>query len=77
MKKNKRKKKKLVNLMDHNIIAWSQSAANLNQPIPNGIACPNCKEELLDSNPFVTLTSWPAQKNVHCPNCEYKGFRIA
>lgn len=75
--KTTNRKKKLVNLMDHNIIAWSKNATNLNQPMPNGIACPNCREELMDSHPFITLTSWPAQKNVHCSKCEYTGFRIA
>jgi len=46
-------------------------------PQPNGIACPNCSEELMDSNPMVTLTSHPAQKNVHCSSCDYVGYRIA
>jgi len=43
----------------------------------NGIACPNCGEELYDSDPFVTLTSYPAKKNVHCEKCNYSGYRIA
>jgi hypothetical protein len=47
------------------------------EPHPNGIACPECDEELWDSNPMVTLTSYPAQKNIHCPLCGYKGYRIA
>lgn len=47
------------------------------QSHPNGIACPECGEELWDSNPSCTLTSNPPQKNIHCPNCNYRGFRIA
>ena len=43
----------------------------------NGIACPTCGEELYDSNPMVTLTSFPAQKNIHCEKCNYSGYRIA
>ena len=43
----------------------------------NGIACPDCGEELYDSNPMVTLASLPAQKNIHCDNCNYSGYRIA
>jgi C4-type Zn-finger protein len=47
-----------------------------NEPRPNGIACPKCGNELMDTNPMMTLTSYPAQKNVHCSKCEYKGYRI-
>jgi ribosomal protein S27AE len=46
-------------------------------PKPNGIACPKCGEELVDSQPNVTLTSMPPQKNIHCPKCDYTGFRVA
>jgi DNA-directed RNA polymerase subunit RPC12/RpoP len=46
-------------------------------PVPNGIACPECGKEMLDSNPMVTLTSNPPQKNIHCPECSYRGYRIA
>jgi C4-type Zn-finger protein len=49
------------------------------KPIPNGIACPKCGEELLDTQPNVTLTSMPPQKNVGCSSekCDYTGYRIA
>jgi hypothetical protein len=47
------------------------------QPRLNGIACPKCGEELVDTNPMVTLTSYPPQKNVNCLKCEYIGYRIA
>ena len=47
------------------------------QPCPNGISCPNCGKELLDSNPSITLTSHPPQKDIHCPDCGYYGYRIA
>ena len=49
----------------------------LKKPHPNGIKCPECPDELWDSNPMLTLTSNPPQKNVHCPNCGYRGFRLA
>ena len=52
-----------------------QKAAS--EPRKNGIACPHCGKELLDSAPSVTLTSDPPQKNIHCENCDYRGFRIA
>jgi hypothetical protein len=46
-------------------------------PAPNGIACPDCGGELWDSSPGLILTSSPPQKNVHCPACHYRGFRVA
>ena len=49
----------------------------LNQPHPNGIECPKCGKELWDSSPRTTLASNPCQKNVHCPECNYAGYRIA
>ena len=58
---------------------WRDKLSNLNEPHPNGIACPKegCDGELWDSNPSMVLTSNPPQKNVHCPACGYYGFRIA
>jgi hypothetical protein len=49
------------------------------EPIPNGIACPKCGEELLDTKPNEILTSMPPQKNVHCSNkkCDFRGYRVA
>jgi hypothetical protein len=69
----------LVSLDEHNSNAWS-TQVNMNmyssEPKRNGIACPKCGNELMDSNPMATLTSHPAQKDVHCSKCEYKGYRI-
>jgi len=42
----------------------------------NGLHCPECGEELLDVHPNITLTMHPAQKEVECISCDYKGFRI-
>lgn len=76
----KKKKRKLKNLAEHNGIASTfQHAMNDNSARLNGIACPKCGEELYDTNPMITLTSIPAQKNVHCSNteCNYVGYRVA
>lgn len=54
-----------------------EEADESNKPHPNGIACPKCGKELWDSNPSMTLTSNPPQKNVHCPACGYHGYRVA
>lgn len=50
---------------------------NLSPARPNGIACPKCGKELMDSDPSITLTSCPPQKNIHCKGCGYKGYRVA
>ena len=50
---------------------------NSNAPVLNGIACPDCNEELYDNNPLVTLASYPPKKNVSCIKCGYVGYRIA
>lgn len=55
----------------------SHMSMNSNEPRPNGIACPECGKELIDSNPCVTLTSCPPQKNVKCSECDYIGYRVA
>lgn len=52
----------------------AHKAANT-YPKPNGIACPKCGSEMCDSDPF-TLASNPPQRNVHCPECNFRGYRI-
>lgn len=47
------------------------------KPHPNGIECPTCSKELWDSDPTMVLTSNPPQKNIHCPACGYRGYRLA
>lgn len=40
----------------------------------NGIACPNCGEELVDVDDTI-LCSTPPQKNTACQSCNYIGYR--
>ena len=52
------------------------------EPHPNGIACPECGKELLDTIPSEVLSSEvlssnPLQKNVRCPACGWWGYRLA
>lgn len=54
-----------------------QLVMNDQSPQLNGISCPKCGGEFYDSNPMVTLTSMPLQKNIHCSECGYAGYRIA
>lgn len=41
-----------------------------------GIACPECGEELTDTNPYITLHGFPPQKLVHCDKCKWFGARF-
>jgi hypothetical protein len=67
----------LESLNDHNARVQRQWAWNtLVQSRPNGIACPECGEELMDTNPNEMLLTAPPQFRVHCPSCEYSGTRF-
>lgn len=44
---------------------------------PNGIECPECKAEMWDVKPSVTLTSSPPQRKICCPACGYFCFCLA
>lgn len=48
----------------------------LAEPEPNGIACPDCGAELVDTNPTITLMSLPPRKYVSC-QCGFQSTRIA
>ena len=72
--------KKLKSLAEHNTMNSTFHWGLMGQsPVLNGIACPKGGEELLDTQPNVTLTSMPPQKNVGCSSkkCDYTGYRIA
>ncbi len=66
---------KLMSLEEHNNKAWKRWE-HKNDPQPNGIACPDCNKELVDLNPNVVLTSSPPQKDIGCPWCDYRGYRV-
>ncbi len=67
--------KKLLNLEEENN-RKRQSIRERLEPKLNGIACPECGEELYDREPLKMLTSFPPKKSVICKNCNYTGFRI-
>ena len=47
------------------------------EKVGTGIQCPQCGDELLETNPGTLLMSNPPQKIVHCPTCKYKSYIIA
>jgi len=47
-----------------------------NKPRLNGIACPECGAELMDTSPGQVLASLPPRTAIHCSECNYTGSRI-
>lgn len=70
--------RKLVTLEEFNSEQATKYSGEINLA-PNGISCPQCPTtvELVDSNPNVTLTTNPPRKHIHCPQCGWRGMRIA
>lgn len=67
--------KRLIKLQDFNDVR-SDCYQRENAPKPNGIECPRCGAELLDSTPMIVLASYPPKKSVHCAKCDYRGYRV-
>lgn len=68
----------LVSLDTHNRERSKEyDKLNGRSPVRNGIACPKCHRELVDSAPDKLLMSDPPKKNVSCPICGYVGYRVA
>jgi ribosomal protein S27E len=47
------------------------------EKVGTGVQCPQCGDELIETNPGVILTSYPEQKRVHCQNCKYSNCILA
>ncbi len=73
---------KLKTLDEHNrekVEAYEAELRGCVDARKNGIACPRCGSELLDTHPSLTLMSYPPKKRVGCPSegCTFTGYRIA
>jgi hypothetical protein len=65
---------KLKSLEQHNKETVDYLYQMNTYPRPNGIACPKCGAELMDTNSEV-LCSNPPKHNINCSKCEYRGYR--
>ncbi len=71
------KNKPLVSLEDHNTKQRDLYARHARRHAkPNGIACPDCGRELVDTSPNFTLLSVPPKKHVGCNRCGYRGYCV-
>ena len=62
--------------LNHHQSSSSTLIEHNEKPELNGKKCPYCNTEMYDTYPSTILTSNPAQKNVHCEKCNYKGYRF-
>ena len=67
---------------DMNLISleeWNRRRRLLHKPIypmKNGIACPECGDELMDVDDQCLMSN-PPQRRTQCSNCPYHGYRVA
>jgi hypothetical protein len=64
----------LPSLEQHNANMLGQHIALRDNNNRNGIACPECGDELFDDG-SVVLASLPPQTKVFCKRCEFRGSR--
>lgn len=69
--------KKLKSLNEWNQERFQKLKVDSNQF--NGISCPDCGSELIDSEPGVLFLSDPPKKSIKCIKleCNYTGYRLA
>jgi DNA-directed RNA polymerase subunit RPC12/RpoP len=67
--------KKLISLAEHDNRLRELYRVK-EEGVLNGIACPECGEELYDSNPTQELESFPPQMEIACVHCNYTGTRL-
>lgn len=65
----------LISLEEYNQQAWDRAIKHTQDPLLNGIACPNCGKELRDEDPNMQMLSSPPQTHVRC-TCGFRGNRF-
>ncbi len=69
------KKTKLMNDFDNeSLLFYSQDKDYVGES--NGFLCPDCQNELVDTNPLVTILDKQSKKEIGCNKCGYAGYRI-
>ena len=66
----------LMSLAEWNKRKADTHRAQTTYPKPNGIACPKCGTEMNDLNAMI-LASNPPQRNIGCPECGHRTYRMA
>lgn len=47
------------------------------EKVGTGVQCPQCGDELIETNPGIVFTSYPPKKKVKCLNCKYENYILA
>ena len=68
--------KELKDFHDHNETRHREYMSHFIN-LGTGIACPQCGDELQDTNPSTVTCSIPPQKAVHCNTCKFQSFIVA
>ena len=68
-------KELLISLADFNETILRRNRECPKRPV-NGIACPQCGKELVDTQPTNVRLSTPMQKTVACDSCGFTGNRL-
>jgi hypothetical protein len=65
----------LISLEDFNQQALAKAFKRAQDPLLNGIECPQCGKELRDEDPNMQMLSNPPQTHVRC-TCGFRGNRF-
>lgn len=68
--------KTLISLEENNRAKMALRSGVSTKCKGNGIACPNCGKELVDTTPGFPLMSDPPRYPAHCPHCSWRGERL-
>jgi ribosomal protein S27E len=67
--------KNLKSLEQHNALKAAMYFQQTDT-VPNGIECPGCAKELVDTDPGKALLSSPPKTPIGCPVCGFRGYRV-
>jgi len=70
-------KKFFEKVMSKSLEEHNKDKFRILERVGTGVQCPDCGDELIETNPGVILTTHPAQKKVHCNSCKYSNYILA
>lgn len=66
----------LISLAEHDRCACERYHRRKEGKQPNGIACPLCGRQLVDTDPGMLMLSSPPQTRIECLHCKWGGARV-
>jgi DNA-directed RNA polymerase subunit RPC12/RpoP len=68
--------KKLSEVNEERYEHYRQQQERAKKAHLTGIACDECGTELHYLNPELLLMSSPPKRDVHCPQCGFRGYKV-